>query len=96
MHLKTPELYHKTPLIAPPPLAKATQKSQINTGGILALRALCALLLDYVPREEPVFQVEESVFSRPNHRGRRSQPIGAGVEHPIPNTEIHRESGPEK
>ena len=43
-----------------------------------------------------VFQVEESVFSRPNHRGRRSQAIGAGVEHLIPNTEIHGESGPEK
>ena len=43
-----------------------------------------------------VFQVEESVFSRPNHRGTRSQAIGAGVEHPIPNPEIHGESGPEK
>ena len=43
-----------------------------------------------------VFQVEESVFGRPNHRGRRSQAIGAGVEHPIPNTEIHGENGPEK
>ena len=43
-----------------------------------------------------VFQMEESVFSRPNHRGRRSQAIGAGIEHPIPNTEIHEESGPEK
>ena len=43
-----------------------------------------------------VFQVEESVFSRPNHRGRRSQAIGAGIEHPIPNTEIHGESGPKK
>ena len=43
-----------------------------------------------------VFQVEESIFSRPNHRGRRLQAIGAGVEHPIPNTEIHGESGPEK
>ena len=43
-----------------------------------------------------VFQVEESVFSRPNHRGRRSQAIGAGVEHPIPNTEIHGENGSEK
>ena len=35
-----------------------------------------------------VFQVEESVFSRPNHCGRRSQAIGAGVEYPIPNTEV--------
>ena len=43
-----------------------------------------------------VFQAEESIFSRPNHRGRRSQAIGAGVQHPIPNTEIHGESGPEK
>ena len=43
-----------------------------------------------------VFQMEESVFSRPNHRGRRSQAIRAGVEHPIPNTETHGESGPEK
>ena len=43
-----------------------------------------------------VFQVEESIFSRPNHRGRRSQAIGAGVEHPIPNTEIHGENGLEK
>ena len=43
-----------------------------------------------------VFQVEESIFSRPTHRGRRSQAIGAGMEHPIPNTEIHGESGPEK
>ena len=43
-----------------------------------------------------VFQVEEYVFSRPNHRGRNSHAIGAGVEHPIPNTEIHGESGPEK
>ena len=43
-----------------------------------------------------VFQVEESVFSHPNHSGRRSQAIGAGVEHPIPNTEIHGENGPEK
>ena len=43
-----------------------------------------------------VFQVEESVFSRPNHRGRSLHAIGAGVEHPIPNTEIHGESGPEK
>ena len=42
------------------------------------------------------FQVEESVFNRPNHRGRRSQAIGAGVEHLIPNTEIHGENGPEK
>ena len=40
--------------------------------------------------------LEESVFSRPNHRGRRLQAIGAGVEHPIPNTKIHGESGPEK
>ena len=43
-----------------------------------------------------VFQVEESIFSHPNHRGRRLQAIGAGVEHPIPNTEIHGESGSEK
>ena len=43
-----------------------------------------------------VFQMEESVFTRPNYRGRNSQAIGAGVEHPIPNTEIHGESGPEK
>ena len=43
-----------------------------------------------------VFQVEESVLSRPNHHGRRLQDIGAGVEHLIPNTEIHGESGPEK
>ena len=43
-----------------------------------------------------VFQVEESVFSRPNYRGRRLQAIGADVEHPIPNTEIHGESGPKK
>ena len=43
-----------------------------------------------------VFQVEKSVFSRPNHRGKRSQAIGVGVEHPVPNTEIHGESGPEK
>ena len=43
-----------------------------------------------------VFQVEESVFSRPNRCGTRSQAIGAGIEHPIPNTEIHGESGPEK
>ena len=43
-----------------------------------------------------VFQMEESVFSRPNHRGRRSQAIGAGIEHPIPNTEIHAENGLEK
>ena len=43
------------------------------------------------------FQVEESIFSRPNHRGRRSQAIGAaGIEHPIPHAEIHGESGPEK
>ena len=42
------------------------------------------------------FQVEESVFNRPNHRGRRSQAIGAGVEQRIPNTEIHGENGPEK
>ena len=40
-----------------------------------------------------VFQVEESVLSHPNHRGRRSQAIGGGVKHPIPNTEIHGESG---
>ena len=31
-----------------------------------------------------------------NHHGRRSQAIGAGVEHPIRNTKIHGESGPEK
>ena len=43
-----------------------------------------------------VFQVEESVFSRPNHRRRKLQAIGAGIEHPIPNTEIHGENGPEK
>ena len=43
-----------------------------------------------------VFQVEESVFSCPNHLGRRSQAIGAGVEHPIPNFEILGENGPEK
>ena len=36
-----------------------------------------------------MFQVEEPVFSPPNHRGRRLQAIGAGVEHTIPNTEIH-------
>ena len=42
------------------------------------------------------FQVEESVFNCPNHRGRRSQAIGAGVKHPIPNNEIHGENGPEK
>ena len=42
-----------------------------------------------------VFQVEESVFSRPNHHGKKSQAIGAGVEHPIPNTEIHGENRPE-
>ena len=43
-----------------------------------------------------VFQVEESVFSRPNHRGRKLQAIGAAIEHPIPNTKIHGENGPEK
>ena len=43
-----------------------------------------------------VFQVEESIFSRPNHHDRRSQVIGAGVEHPIPNIEIHGEGGAEK
>ena len=42
-----------------------------------------------------VFQMEESVFSHPNHRGRNPQAVGAGVEHPIPNTEIPGESGPE-
>ena len=40
-----------------------------------------------------VFQVEESIFSRPNHRGTRSQAIGAGIEHSLPNT---GESGPKK
>ena len=40
--------------------------------------------------------VEESIFTRPNHRGRRLQAIGAGAEHPIPNTEIYGECGPEK
>ena len=48
------------------------------------------------PLSTHLFQVEESVFSRPNPRGRRSQAIGAGIEHPIPNTEIHEENGPEK
>ena len=43
-----------------------------------------------------VFQVENSVVNRPNYRGRRSQAIGAGVEHRVPNTKIHGESGPEK
>ena len=43
-----------------------------------------------------VFQEEESVFSRRNHRGRNPQAVGAGVEHPIPNAEIHGESRPEK
>ena len=43
-----------------------------------------------------VFQVEESIFSRLNHRGRRSQAIGAGIEHPVPNIEIDGENGPEK
>ena len=43
-----------------------------------------------------VFQVQESVFSRPNHRGRMLQAMGAGIEHPIPNTEIHGETGSEK
>ena len=43
-----------------------------------------------------VFQVEESVFSRPNHRGKNSQAAGADVEHPVPYTEIHGENGPEK
>ena len=38
----------------------------------------------------------KAIFGPPNHRGRRSQAIGAGVEHPIPNTEIHGENGPEK
>ena len=33
---------------------------------------------------------------QPNHRGRRSQAAGAGIEHPIPNNEIHGENGPEK
>ena len=31
-----------------------------------------------------VFQMEESVFSHPNHCGRNSQAVGAGIEHPIP------------
>ena len=43
-----------------------------------------------------VFQVEESTFCRPNHRGRLSHVVGANAEHPIPNTEIHGESGFEK
>ena len=38
----------------------------------------------------------ESVFSLPNHYSRRLQAIGAGVEDPIPNFEIHGESGPGK
>ena len=39
-----------------------------------------------------VLQVDEPISRHPNHRGRNSRAVGAGVKHPIAKNQIHEES----
>ena len=55
-----------------------------------------ALLIHHPHHILVVLQVEESILGPPNHRGTNSHAVGAATEHPVPNTHIHGESGPEK